>query len=194
MSSCERRRPRWETDRSVEDADGSANKRRKEADRKELDTRGVREHDHPYKAKLEQIEKDLSLLTDVVQNLQKVVSFTAHPNTAFSTGNSIIPFPTIVSQKGDSFDGSTGVFTAKIPGVYYFSASLQKDSVSHLQFRIYKNDSSLCRGYDTNGNDSYNMVTCSATIKLDKNDRVSVFLYTGKLTSGHYSTFTGFLI
>ncbi len=161
-------------------------------DRNELKTRS---HEHfPYKAKIEQIEKELSLLSSVSRNSPHAIFFTAHPNTDYESYNTIIPFQTIVEEEGDSFDGNTGIFTAKIPGVYHFSASLMKYDNKNLYFRIFKNDDEICWGYDQDNNDNFNMVTCSATLKLTSGDRVYVKMSDGQLYSGTYSTFTGFLI
>ena len=159
-----------------------------------LDSRSMRGHDHQqYQARIQNIEKELANHVGT----QSRVYFTAYSKTSFEGSNVIIPFPMVYNQEGDGYDATTGVFTAKEPGVYFIFASLLKYHDKALKFWIYHNDKRVGRGYDEHSGDSYNQVSCGVTLLLAANDRVYLFMENGKYhahTNYPSSTFTCFKI
>jgi len=142
------------------------------------------------------IEELQSKLDDVTisQPVSEVAYFTATPTSNYATNGQPIPFPRIVNEKNSGFDGSTGVMTTKIKGLYHFSASIMADSSTNLDVHLMHNDNQVHRAYKTGG--GYVMVTVTATLPLEVGDRVFVKNNGGKAhsNSAHWGAFTGFKI
>ena len=120
--------------------------------------------------------------------------FTAHANSHYSTTNTAIPFPTVLSDNNSGFTPGTGIVLIKASGEYHFSASLMKHPSYNLDAQIMWNDKPMCRMMSNEKNSKYLMLTCSATFRPQVGDQVFVRLMGGTIHIGIYSTFTGFLV
>lgn len=130
-------------------------------------------------------------------------AFSASDLADVSTPSHTVTFTNVFLNEGGDFNSVTGVFTCRIPGLYFFTASLTKrrDSVrvdwmyctfmlnghGKLEIRIDPTDDDTDKG-------SY-----SASASLILNLAVGDYLYLGSCTPASYfdtnrSVFAGFLI
>ncbi len=95
------------------------------------------------------------------------------------------------------------MFTAKIPGLYYFSMqysgskTTEKNEKYFAAIGIRKNYVTQCFPYN-NGDEVWASMGCSAVLELNTNDKVDMAWFwspdTFKILTGDYTTFSGFLI
>lgn len=115
----------------------------------------------------------------------------------------IITFTTVILNEGGDYDASSGVFTCRIPGLYFFSATLGKtisiSLIDNISCWLHVNSSSKVWLYVNPieyGQDfGYFSASASAALRLQKSDTV----YLGGCTSfsNFYSiasSFSGILI
>ena len=121
-----------------------------------------------------------------------------------------ITFPKVISNTGDDYNSTSGVFTVRLSGIYFFSVSLVKtghsktptsNSPTHIQCFLVMHDTAKLRMHvdtaDTNGSDrGYFAVTNSGTFYLWKGTKVNVACGNGVdyIYSSNGCSFTGFLI
>lgn len=129
--------------------------------------------------------------------------FTAwHP--ANGNASDTMRFTNVVTGAGTDYDPSTGNFTCKVPGLYFFALSLNK---KHTRSRLYdsigcsirKNRKDLVTAYldptddytDTGSYETSNFVV----VNLDLLDVIDVGRCTETSTAyAEYSSFSGFLL
>ena len=95
-----------------------------------------------------------------------------------------IRFPTAHFNEGNDYNGTSGVFTCRIPGIYLFTVNLMKYyQTSDYDCYIMLNGSFKVRIYIAassssyaNGVGSYETATSSEVFKLKQGDRVQVGL------------------
>jgi len=126
--------------------------------------------------------------------------FTATSPSIIDTNN--IRFPTVLTNQGNDYNSSSGVFTCRIAGQYWFSASIAKSSSNNVGYTycfimINGSHKMQMRHYEVNPLHAIFSKTASAGFLLNRGDRVQVgdcinpgFLYNG----GMESFFSGVLI
>ncbi|KAH3779966.1 hypothetical protein DPMN_157775 [Dreissena polymorpha] len=116
-------------------------------------------------------------------------------------------FPTIILNLGNDYNPYTGVFTCRVPGLYFFSVSLTKRrvnsrSIDLVDAYIKKNGmygiilaSTKSDPYDKAEYDygSY-MIGTSCTVHLRRGETIIVTGYHSSFFDGDKCSFTGFLI
>ena len=100
---------------------------------------------------------------------------------------------------GGAFDLSSGVFTAPVTGIYHFDFSVLKDSNAQvLSIQLQVNGVNVGTAYTTQGMQNRGLdATClSSSLRLEKNDRVSLYSKSGGLIDNnfHHTHFTGWLV
>ena len=114
----------------------------------------------------------------------------------------VLRFTSVKSYIGSGYSSTTGAFTCRHPGLYYFSLSLIKRRDSSEPDQVYcyirKNSSSLIRT-KIDPNDKYADygsygTSVSLVVRLAAGDRVDVGGCSGAETIDGYSTFSGFLL
>ena len=147
-------------------------------------------------------------LFKLVKNKEYVVvfhtgssAFTA-VNVAVNIGTSDIRFPTVLYNEGGDYNPANGVYTARVPGVYWFSATVSKGlgtDVDYVPCYLRVNSENKIRLYTDpmleNDRDGYSS-TGSAAFRLQAGDRVQVGDCTRAESILSYisSHFSGFLI
>jgi len=94
-------------------------------------------------------------------------------------GTSNIKFPYLHYNGGNDYDANTGVYTCRVPGTYWFSASLGKDTGYNESINcfVYVNGNPkvwLVFVLNNNNNNSYYTVSGSGGFHLAKGDVVWV--------------------
>ena len=127
------------------------------------------------------------------------IGFTAGATSDSSSWNSgTLVFPKVITNVGNGYNPSDGIFTAPIVGLYVFFVNVQSYASHEIWVDIVLNGNSKVRGM-ANTDNWQNFETASnlAVLSLQKGDRVWVEHALGK---GYFSlsvvltTFSGFLV
>lgn len=134
---------------------------------------------------------------------ERISAFSGRDLSGTNTSG-VVTFTNVLLNEGGDYDASTGVFTCRIPGLYFFSATLTKlrsssSPVDLIYCWIYVNLINTVRIYtdptdDDTDNGSYS-ASASVALRLQRSDRV----YLGGCSPASYfssprSSFSGFLI
>jgi len=152
------------------------------------------------KINLAQDEK-LKALVDVSSAVTAKMAFTAALGSTAGPVEKDMPlkYQRILSNIGSGYNPATGIFTAMVRGMYYFSYTMynnnsgQPNSVLSLMMNTQK----IVSTWDTEGNDSHDSATNAAVVQLEAGDSVFVQLYANRVLydDGYYfNTFSGFLL
>ncbi|XP_061174615.1 uncharacterized protein LOC133183707 [Saccostrea echinata] len=130
---------------------------------------------------------------------QTPIAFTAllsGKDIKYDAGDTVI-YNSIKVNKGNNYDGSTGIFTAPAAGVYFFTWSTLTSPSVGLNTAIVKNKSSgyLAFCYCSAFQNTYTMCSQSTTVELVPGDRIWIVAYAmsaQKLHGGVWPAFSGF--
>jgi len=125
--------------------------------------------------------------------------FTATRLSIIETNN--LRFPTVLTNMGNDYNSSSGVFTCRIAGQYWFSASITKTNYDNAgptscSIMINGSDKMYMYHYEREAVHAYFSMTASGGFHLNRGDRVQVggCRNPSFLGSGSESIFSGVLI
>ena len=105
-----------------------------------------------------------------------------------------VVFDQVITNNGNGYSSSSGLFTAPRDGTYYFTTSfLSRSGSAHLQMMRNAEVIGSGAGYPNNGSTG----SMSATVNLKKGDAVKIRHWKGVSTQGLYGPypmFTGFIL
>uniref|UniRef100_A0A8W8J637 C1q domain-containing protein n=1 Tax=Magallana gigas TaxID=29159 RepID=A0A8W8J637_MAGGI len=169
----------------------------------------IRNTTRTLKADIDQFQTDQWRLSASVSSLElfrnnqtkcdpnQEVAFTASVTSYSSTWNSgTLIFDVVITNTGNGYNPSTGVFTSPISGTYVFYITAVEYTTQHLAIDIVLNSVSKVRAYCHNSA-GYQTGTNMVVLKLQKGDSVWVRFAggTGYDTEGvPLTTFSGYLI
>ena len=129
------------------------------------------------------------------------IGFTAGVTSSSSSWSSgTLVFPVVITNVGNGYNPSDGVFTALMAGVYVFFVNVQSYDHKYIYVDIVMNGSTKVRtmAYSYNGHGYYEAGPNLAVLFLQTGDRVWVKHYSGEGYQSHsggpITTFSGFLI
>ncbi|KAL4218855.1 hypothetical protein ACF0H5_021443 [Mactra antiquata] len=148
---------------------------------------------------IENINSLNSSIMSVVQNGQKDsdVYFTTRgldttPN-AFS--GSPLQYKVVLSNAGNGYDVSSGIFTAPSTGTYCFSVTLSGSTDDHMSCYLMKNSADYLVEVYISAYSAYSSASTSTLIYLASGDTISVAMCNGDgVLSSYKSSFSGFLL
>lgn len=111
----------------------------------------------------------------------------------------VVTFTQVLLNEGGDYNSTTGVFTCRIPGLYFFSARIMKSSSSQLAYcNIYKNTTWIVH-IETNHvtSDQWGYFSSSATFLDTLTTGDEVYIGSCNAISSFYKPdclFSGFLI
>ncbi|XP_028256633.1 complement C1q-like protein 2 [Parambassis ranga] len=108
-------------------------------------------------------------------------------------------YPKIFSNINSNYNSATGIFTAPIRGVYYFTYSMfnNNNGQANSVLALMKNNEQIVATWDTVGNDFNDSATNGAVLQLEPGDAVYVKLFANRQIyddGANYNTFRGFLL
>uniref|UniRef100_A0A673BE91 C1q-related factor-like n=1 Tax=Sphaeramia orbicularis TaxID=375764 RepID=A0A673BE91_9TELE len=136
-----------------------------------------------------------------IEDLERKVIFSAATDGSGAVGpfntDTILVYQTVMTNIGDAYNQTTGVFTTSVSGTYYFTFFYHAGREHPATLRLYKNEQLVARSHDHKGGDDGADNGGNAVIlQLQKGDRVFVRLlaHTHIWAKNHITTFSGFLI
>ncbi|XP_052709699.1 uncharacterized protein LOC128184304 [Crassostrea angulata] len=169
----------------------------------------IRNTTRTLKADIDQFQTDQWRLSASVSSLElfrnnqtkcdqnQEVAFTASVTSPSSTWNSgTLIFDVVITNTGNGYNPSTGVFTSPRSGTYVFYITAIENSAQSLFIDIVLNSVSKVRAY-CHSSASYRTGTNMVVLELQKGDSVWVRHYSGKGYHTHsvpLTTFSGYLI
>uniref|UniRef100_A0A8C7ZHF6 Complement C1q like 1 n=1 Tax=Oryzias sinensis TaxID=183150 RepID=A0A8C7ZHF6_9TELE len=114
-------------------------------------------------------------------------------------GYDILHFDDVVTNIGGNYEGSTGKFTCKIPGTYFFiyNVLMRGGDGTSMWADLNKNGQVRASAIAQDQDQNYDYASNSVILHLDAGDEVFIKLDGGKAHGGNsnkYSTFSGFLL
>ena len=120
--------------------------------------------------------------------------FYVQRNTNFGTKNVAIPFELERLNVGGAMNAGSGIFTAPLPGIYFFTFSGRPDN-GDLTVGLYLNGNLIGSGRSI---EDYETFTLQSTLSLYARDQVSVRISSGTGSlyddSFHFTHFNGWLL
>ncbi|XP_063409329.1 collagen alpha-1(X) chain-like isoform X2 [Mytilus trossulus] len=95
------------------------------------------------------------------------------PHFTLTGINAVLEFDDVKVNRGEAYDPSTGVFTARVPGLYHFSCMLLANHGAVVHYQLNKNDQPYILGYSHRGL-AADSSTISAVMELAAGDRVFI--------------------
>ncbi|KAM4534872.1 complement C1q-like protein 2 [Fundulus diaphanus] len=110
-----------------------------------------------------------------------------------------LQYKKVFSNTGNSYNPSTGIFTAMVSGMYFFRFSMFNNlaPTPSSVVSLMKNNERLTSVWDTSGTDSNDMGSNAVVIALTVGDNVYVQLEPNRVVYDdvmNYNTFSGFLL
>ncbi|XP_042367109.1 complement C1q-like protein 2 [Plectropomus leopardus] len=161
-----------------------------------------------FKSQAEELRKINAAQDEQLKALAAVTSASS-AKMAFTAalGSSVGPFEQdtpvkyqkTLSNIDHSYNPATGMFTARVRGMYYFSFTMYNNSSGkpNSVVSLMMNSQMLVSTWDTEGDDYHGSATNGAVVQLEAGDSVYVKLYAHRVLyddSNHYNTFRGFLL
>ncbi|XP_062574645.1 complement C1q-like protein 2 [Saccostrea cucullata] len=144
------------------------------------------------------IQGSLTNVSSLV-NKSKKVGFSASMSSSSSSWNSgTLVFPSVITNEGNGYNPSNGIFTAPTAGMYVFFVNVQSNNKQTIFVDIVLNGSTKVRtmAYSYSNDDYYDAGPNLVVLTIQKGDAVWVKYYSGKgyYTDGPLTTFSGFLV
>ncbi|XP_053199468.1 complement C1q-like protein 3 isoform X2 [Scomber japonicus] len=114
----------------------------------------------------------------------------------FNTETTLI-YRAVITNIGDAYSPSTGIFTAPVAGFYYFSIFCHAGGHNRVQLFLYKNNQYIVEVYDhESASDTADNGGNAVFVQLQQGDQVYVRLgaNTHVWGDGTTTTFNGFLV
>ena len=133
-------------------------------------------------------------------DVSRKVAFTAAVTSSSSTWSSgVLVFPAVITNVGNAYNPSTGIFTAPTQGNYVFFVNVQSYSTKYIYVDIVLNGSTKVRTQaGGSSNDYFDAGPNLVVLTLQKGDTVWIRHYGGigyfTYSDGPITTFSGFLI
>ncbi|KAF0043759.1 hypothetical protein F2P81_002917 [Scophthalmus maximus] len=141
----------------------------------------------------------LQLLTDRTDDLK--VAFSAGLTDSGPVGpfdeESTLIFSKTFSNVGGAYDPTTGVFTAPVGGVYFFSFSATDYLKGYMGLYLYRNNQPIIFTLDLNDHGGYTSTCSGVALQLEEGDCIRLSLpasYRLYDDSRNFSVFSGFLL
>ncbi|KAK6464943.1 complement C1q-like protein 4, partial [Huso huso] len=127
------------------------------------------------------------------------VAFSASLSQTYGPFNTAVTlvYKNVFTNIGNCYNPTTGIFVARVKGVYYFSYTAKKLSAVVMDVYLYKNGQPILDVYDSSSQDTSDNGSNSAVLQLEEVDQVYIRLRANTQifdNSENYSTFNGFLL
>ncbi|XP_059201128.1 complement C1q-like protein 2 isoform X2 [Centropristis striata] len=148
--------------------------------------------------KLKNTEKQLEDLRGVVQGNRVAFGASIDNNGNIGPFNThiILTYKNVYSNTG-SYNPATGIFTAPVRGVYYFSYSGHNSSSRPMGLHLMKNGAHMVMVYNHAAGNRWETATNGMTLQLEVGDQVYMRLIANTWifdNGNRHSTFIGFLL
>uniref|UniRef100_K1RPF1 Caprin-2 n=1 Tax=Magallana gigas TaxID=29159 RepID=K1RPF1_MAGGI len=148
---------------------------------------------------VQRLEERISDVHDHITNVSKRIGFTATVSSLSATWSSgTLVYDVVITNVGNGYNPSTGVFTAPTAGEYVFFVNVQSYSTQSIYVDVVLNGVTKVRtmAYSYGSKDYYDAGPNLVVLSLQKGDRVWVKHYSGKgyWNDGSLTTFSGFLL
>ncbi|XP_035253324.1 complement C1q-like protein 2 [Anguilla anguilla] len=149
------------------------------------------------KARVERLENDLKALPKVAFSvaLRESGAITLGP---FQT-DTVIQYAKVFANIGNYYNPSTGIFTARVKGVYFFTFTAYNnvEMTPNTNVVLMKNGERTVSIWDKSGQDANDNASNAVVLQLEVGDSVFVHLKANTRVyddMGHYNSFSGFLL
>ncbi|XP_029944240.1 cerebellin 11 [Salarias fasciatus] len=184
--------------KAIEDLEARLNETVDELSRQKIHTEELKKENEDIKSRLEATEKDIEKLKQTAHRIAFSVSL-ANSSEVYRgpCSDKTLSFTRVFSNTGDGYDLNTGIFTAPVSGLYFFTFSTYGYNTHTTGAILLKNGVRQVSTYDSPTADGADSGANAAVLRLDEGDKVHLELWDdGQVfdnLNGH-TTFSGFLL
>ncbi|XP_036407922.1 complement C1q-like protein 2 [Megalops cyprinoides] len=148
-------------------------------------------------ARVEQLERELKDFPQVA--FSAALRESGSGNIGPFAIDTVLQYKKIFSNIGNCYNPSTGIFTARVRGAYYFrfSAFNNIDGTPSTNVVLMKNDMRTVSIWDKSPSDTNDSASNAVVLQLEEGDSVFVRLPANNRVfddMGYYNSFSGFLL
>lgn len=158
-----------------------------------------------YKSQAEELGKinqaQAELLSNITSARASQCAFTAGLGSPAgpSAQDTALKYQRVMTNVGNCYNSATGVFTARVPGTYYFRYTMYNNNAGrpNTVVSLMKNTYRMVTTWDTADGDVHDSASNAAVLQLDAGDSVFVQLRAHRVVyddGNYYNTFSGFLL
>ncbi|XP_063075836.1 complement C1q-like protein 2 [Engraulis encrasicolus] len=137
-----------------------------------------------------------------VERQRAAVGFSAslgiHGNLGPFSTDTILAYKRVLTNTGDAYNPSTGIFTAPVRGLYYFSFSGHHQTSKSMGFSLYKNEEKMVSLHNHAAGNRFESTSQGVNLLLEKGDQVYIKLWENTWvhdnTDFNVNIFTGHLV
>ncbi|KAK3106091.1 hypothetical protein FSP39_012598 [Pinctada imbricata] len=127
----------------------------------------------------------------------KAIAFTVSSSHLSNHDNKKIIYNKVITNKGNAYNKTTGIFTCPVPGTYVFTwSTMSRNDKQHCFAYIYHNGSRKMMTHSYEGKGGYHEVASNTMVlSLRVNDLVWIGTTLGKYCYGYpYTGFSGWKV
>ncbi|XP_063075840.1 complement C1q subcomponent subunit C-like [Engraulis encrasicolus] len=121
-----------------------------------------------------------------------------HGNLGPFNTDTILAYKRVLTNTGDAYNPSTGIFTAPVRGLYYFSFSGHHQTSKSMGFSLYKNEEKMVSLHNHAMGSRYEVSSQGVNLLVEKGDQVYIKIrehtWVHDNTDSNVNIFTGHLV
>ncbi|XP_060591453.1 collagen alpha-2(VIII) chain-like isoform X1 [Ruditapes philippinarum] len=156
--------------------------------------RQLRKEFADLKIQHDELRPEIATIKD--KSLIPIVGFNARLSSIGTvTARGRVVFDTVITNQGEGYNISTGIFTSPYTGLYFFSVQLCKERNNVTYYDIRQEDILLTKSTEYDDNGAYSCSSVSTIAMVNKTEKVWVHSYS-EFYNDYYgwNTFSGSLL
>ncbi|XP_045174427.2 complement C1q-like protein 2 [Mercenaria mercenaria] len=152
---------------------------------------------HKLQSQIQTLQSQLNNITVAAAKNQQQVAFSGRlqNNLPLSGSTAIVKFENVITNIGNAYSQTTGIFHCPISGLYLFTGNILSDAVGFISMGIYQNGRLIARPYTGAGVHEHESGSDTVVVHANVGDEIyAKDLGGSSVYLDQYSLFTGVLL